>query len=322
MIQEKVMFLLEKKQGETISGGYMARALNVSRTAVWKAVHLLIEKGNDIEIVPNSGYRLNSAGDRLSVPAVQQYLRTGSFGRSLEILEVTDSTMNYIRRMDVSEKDEGFCVISNEQTGGKGRLQRHFYSPPNEGIYMSFLLKPRIRLSETPFLTICAAAAVSRAIDKICGVNTQIKWVNDVYCGGKKICGILTEAALSAEIGSIDYAVTGIGVNTGQIPEEISSTAASVFEQTGLKGIRCRLAAEILNEFEDIYFGFTMYDQKKEILNEYESKLFILGRQVQVDALDRRYNAVVLGINDDAELLVECEDKTRHTINSGEINLI
>ena len=322
MLWEKVLLILEKKQGEIISGGYMARHLGVSRTAVWKAVHILKEKGNDIEIVPNSGYRLNAAGDSLSVLAVQEHLKTSRFGRSLEILDVTDSTMNYIRRMDVAGTDEGYCVISNEQTGGKGRLQRHFYSPADEGIYMSFLLKPHIRMSETPFLTICAAAAVSRAIDKICSVSTQIKWVNDVYCGGKKICGILTEAALSAEIGNIDYAVTGIGVNTGKIPDEIKSTAASVYEQTGLKGIRCRLAAEILNEFEDIYYGFTMHGQKKEILEEYASKLFILGRQVEVNALDRRYNAVVLGINDDAELLIEREDKTRHTINSGEINLI
>ena len=322
MLQEKILYVLEKNRGELVTGGDLAKQMNVSRTAVWKAVNLLRSRGNEIESIPNSGYILKRDSDGLSRLMIEQYLRTETFGREIEILKTVDSTMNYIKRLDTAHISEGYSIIADEQTGGRGRLSRQFYSPAYEGIYLSFLVKPNIKLSETTFLTICTAVSVSRALEKVCEIKTDIKWVNDIYCGGRKICGILTEAAISAEMQSVEYAVIGLGVNTGNIPSQISDTATSIYNETKKKGIRNLLISQILNEFEEVYFDFVKFKRKNEILDEYTSKLFVLGRQVEVNALDKKYKASVIGINEDAELLIECEDGTRLSLNSGEISLI
>jgi BirA family biotin operon repressor/biotin-[acetyl-CoA-carboxylase] ligase len=187
---------------------------------------------------------------------------------------------------------------------------------------MSVLLKPEIELSQTTFLTICAAVAVTRAIEEICGVETGVKWVNDVYHNGRKLCGILTEASVSAELQAVDYAVVGIGINTAATPPEVRDIATSIYDATGIRGIRNRLAAGVLGHLERIYIDFTRHAKKREILEAYRERLFIIGRQVEVFEYGQSYTATVQGVDDDARLIVRRENGEISRIGAGEIKLM
>lgn len=322
MLEEDVLSCLEQSRGQLITGGEMARRLQVSRTAVWKAVHVLKEKGHAIESVPNCGYRLAEESDGLSREAIQSHLRTQMLGRELECHQSLPSTNTYIKGLDTALLPEGFAVLADGQTQGRGRLGRSFAAPAGEGVYLSVLLKPELELSEAPMLTICAAVAVRRAIQAVWGLWVGIKWVNDLYWEGKKLCGILSEAFVSAELGRMEYAVVGIGVNTGQVAPEVAEIATSLWEATGRSGLRNRLAAEILNQLEEVYHCFGDASGRKEILEEYRNGLCILGRQVKVLQGGEEYLARVSGLDDMGALLVTNSQGEEIALRSGEIKLI
>ena len=321
MLHERVLYILEQNRGRIVTGGDIAVRLGVSRTAVWKAVAALREDGNDIKSVPNSGYRLSEDSDGLCGAIIEDYLKTRFIGRSLEILDEIDSTNTYLCSRDAAILPDGHTVLARHQTRGKGRLGRPFACTRGGGIYMSVLLKPEMALSEVPFITICAAVAVVRAIKDVCGANAGIKWVNDIYLGEKKLCGILTEASVTAEVGAIDRAVVGIGINTGEVSPEVRDIATSIYEQTGLRGIRCRLIAAVLTQFEAIYSDYCQNGKKSDILSEYCERLFVLGRQVQVAEHGRAYTASVLGIDESGCLIVKRADGEVIHLSAGEISL-
>lgn len=321
MLYEQVLYTLEKKRGEIVTGGEIARAAGVSRTAVWKTVLALKEDGHEIESIPNSGYRLRQESDGLSLQAIRDYLTTEKLGRSIELLKTVDSTNSYLKAGDTAVVRDGHTVLANGQTGGRGRLGRTFYSPTGSGVYLSCLLKPPIPISETPFLTICAAVAVYRAIRDTCGIKTDIKWVNDLYAGGKKLCGILTEAGVNAEMRCVDYAVVGIGVNTCGVAPEVSEIATSIFTETGVRGVRNRLIAEILNHFEQVYFDYIQRGKKQEILNAYTERLFIIGKPVEVVEYGGSYKAVALGVDAAGRLLVKRQNGETVGVDAGEVRI-
>lgn len=321
MLQKRILEILEGSRGELVTGGELARRLEVSRTAVWKAINSLREAGHDITAVPNRGYTLAYTSDGLSITEIQSALGTKLFGRSLELLDSVDSTNNYIKRLDIGALPEGHAVIADEQTGGRGRLGRSFVSSGRGGVYLSVLLKPQIAFGDVPFLTICAAVAVSRALEEVCGLEPGIKWVNDIFCGGKKICGILSEAAVSAELKTLDYAVVGMGVNTASVPAEIADIATSVYEQRGLRGVRNRLAAAMLRELESVYLEYCATGDKGKVLEQYNSRLFILGREVTVTEPSGSCSATVLSVSGTGGLIIRDENGLEREVVSGEIQL-
>lgn len=256
MVQEKVLTYLEKHRGELITGGQIARQLGVSRNSVWKAVHALQKKGHNIEAKANSGYRLVDNSDGLSTMNIEATLNTKHFGRHLELLNTVPSTNSYMKGLDTTTFPEGYTIIADEQTAGRGRLGRTFHSPAREGVYMSILLKPQFSLDDVSMLTICAAVAVSAAVEIVCGIQPGVKWVNDIFYHEKKLCGILTEAFVSAESKTMEYVIVGIGINTGKIDASINNIATSIYDEIGMQGIRNRLIAEVLNQFEFYYNEF------------------------------------------------------------------
>ena len=319
MLQERVLSYLEQERGEVVTGGQIARQLGVSRTAVWKAVHALQEKGHEIETMANRGYRLTDSSDGLSVQGITSYLSTQSFGRELELHETISSTNNRLKELNTASLPEGYTVAADEQTSGRGRLGRTFSSPAGQGIYFSVLLKPEIELQDITLLTICAASAVCRAVDKICGVQTDIKWVNDVFLKGRKLCGILSEAFISAELQKIEGVVVGIGINTGVVDAAVKEIAVSLLEITGQRGLRNQLLAEVLNQLEKIYYDFTLHQKREEILASYSERLLFMGKQVELAEGRKRYQASVLGVDENGALRVRTQEGNQHSVISGEI---
>ena len=236
-----------------------------------------------------------------------------------------DSTNNIAKKRGLSGEPEGYLAVAESQTAGRGRLGRTFVSPEN-GIYMSILLRPVCSPEEALRITPIAAVAVTEAITALCGRRAEIKWVNDIYMDGRKVCGILTESVFRAEAGGLDFAVLGIGINLsepeGGFPKEISDIAGAIFaygETTD--GFRERLIAEVWNRFMGFYDDL----RNPETVEKYRALCFLPGKQVLVIentvAAGVSRPATVLGITDNFGLLVRYEDGTEETLSTGEVSL-
>ena len=322
MLKNKVLYILEQQKGDIVTGGQLAGVLGVSRNAVWKAIGLLRNDGNEILSIPNKGYKLMDTNDTLSVNIIENVLTTDFIGKKIVLLPTIHSTNQYLKEIDTANIDSGFVVIADEQTSGRGRRGRAFLSTKSQGVYLSILLKLGSKQQDTRLLTICAAVAVSKAIEKVCGIRADIKWVNDIFCNGKKICGILTEATISGELLEISSVIVGIGINTGSVPAELANIATSLQEVSGIRGIRNQLIAEVLNEFESVIVDYTEHGKTQEIINYYTSRLFIIGKPVYLPDIAHDYTATVIGISDIGALIVKDDRGDIQHITTGEIKLL
>jgi len=322
MLKEKILYLLEKQKGELVTGGQLAKELGVSRTAIWKAIRALQDDGNEILSVPNSGYRLLDTNDTLFEKMIRENLSTTFIGQEIAILPTVHSTNQYLKEMDTAALPSGYTVIADEQTVGRGRRSRTFLSPKSEGIYLSILLKVDGIQKDIRLFTICAAVAVSKAVEKVCAIRADIKWVNDIYCNGRKLCGILTEAVISGELQEVSTVTIGIGINTGKVASEVKEIATSVQNETKKRGLRNQLVAEVLNQFEEVYLDYVQRDATKEIIEYYGSRLFIKDQKVEVVEIKQSYKATVIGIDKTGALIVENEAGESKHLTTGEIKLV
>ena len=231
-------------------------------------------------------------------------------------LESTNITAREIARGDLREQ----VIITRTQTGGRGRLGRSFFSPTG-GLYMSLILRPRVHASEAIKITTTAAVAVARAIDASAGTRCEIKWVNDVYISGRKVCGILTESKINSD-GMLDFAILGIGVNLvppeGGFPAEIADRAGAVFDVLHDNADNL-LAAGIINEFLRLY-GVA---HSRECLDEYRSRSCVIGREVDVMRVvdGDTTPATAVDIDDEFRLIVRCADGRTEALGSGEVSV-
>ena len=311
-VRSSILEILEKNRDSSVSGRFLAETLGVSRAAVWKAVESLRSEGYDIEAANNRGYRLSEDTDILSAPAIKNHL---SEDVDLVVLKTVDSTNKYAKKLAIDGAADKTAVIAETQTSGRGRLGRSFYSPEGTGLYMSVILRPEKKAEEALFITVAAAVAVCRAIEKLSDASPQIKWVNDVFIGGRKVCGILTEAAGSMENGMIEYAVLGIGVNvrTHDFPSDIEKTAGSLEKQ---RISRNELCAEILNQL----FNLISNEDRKSLIEEYKNKSLVLGKQVSFTKNGERFSGIAEDINGEGNLIVRTPHGTEILI-SGEVTI-
>lgn len=237
----------------------------------------------------------------------------------IEIFDEIESTNTYLKKCDKSAFNDFYVVISNSQTNGRGRMNRDFFSPKDSGIYLSILLFPTLEPKDCVLLTTAAAVAVRRAIEETLGLKTQFKWVNDIYCNGKKLCGILTESSINTKDNKLDYAIIGIGINFKKTayPSEISNIATSLEECTELICNRNTLIASILNNLENLYLALP----NKDYMKDYCKNSFLIGKEVTVIKPNYSFAAVVLNVDDNANLIVKDENKKIHTLYSGEVSL-
>lgn len=319
-VKDCVLETLENHKGEYISGTELAKSLQVSRNAVWKAIKALESEGYTIDAMKNKGYRLAQTNDIISEQSIQKYLRDSEKEFQLEVHKSVTSTNDILKKRAYDGEKEGYVVIAEEQTKGKGQLGRSFYSPMGTGIYMSMLLRPKTNFSEALNITTSAAVAVAQAIEEVSDKIAEIKWVNDIYCSGKKVCGILTEAGCNVETNGFDYVVLGIGINVkkpeGGFPEDIKEIADALFEDADVD-VRSQLIAEILKRFWHFYCNLS----QKEFFEEYRSRSCVIGRKVILENGDKTEEATVLSINEDCHLMVLMEDGTSREICAGTVRL-
>lgn len=319
-VKSRLLELLEQNRGITISGEQMARELECTRAAVWKAVKALQQEGYEIEAGPNKGYMLSEDNNILAEEGIRPLLRQPEV--YLKLYQETDSTNRAAKQAAIAgEAGHGSVILACGQSCGRGRRGRSFYSPSQAGLYLSVILQPQGNLRESLLLTTEAAVAVYKAVRKITGIELDIKWVNDLYYKGKKVCGILTEAITDFESGEIQYAVVGIGLNLyeeeGGYPPELRGIAGGLYRnQREAEGVnRNRLVAEIVN---------CLLDETRELklLPEYLSRNIVPGHRIQILDGKQSRSAYALAICQDGRLKVRERDGSESFLSYGEVSVI
>ncbi len=315
---EKILEFL--RQGGFVSGQEISNKLNISRNGVNKQIKALREKGYVIESYTNRGYRLLSEPDSISVDIIDKALTTLYIGRPTVLMEKVDSTNEELKRRARSGAAQGFTLVAEEQTFGKGRFGRSWRSPRGASIYESILLRPEISASNIPCVTLAAGLAVCKAVNGLYDCGTKIKWPNDVIIGNKKICGILTE--MTAEDNAVSYAVVGIGINVNNydFPQEIEEKATSILIETGVQHERNELIAAVAQEFEKIYNEFVLCGFGA-LKDEYIKNCATIGRDVSAYLSRDIVTGEAVDVEADGGLIILTEDGERVHVSTGEVTV-
>ncbi len=237
----------------------------------------------------------------------------------ISVKEQSASTNLELKQWAAQGAQDGTVLIALQQTRGRGRLGRSFFSPPNTGLYLSVLLRPEASDAQLLQITVLAAVAAARAVKETCGFDVEIKWVNDLYRNGRKVCGILAEGIVCPETGKTEGIVCGIGFNlfppAEGFPQEIASCAGCLCD-TPDNTLLPRLAAAFLNQLYDIRTR-----DRAETLEEYRRRSLLIGKWV--NSLNGAFpgTALVLGISDEGGLMIRTEDGIEQTLTWGEVSV-
>lgn len=312
-MKNKMLKILEKNRGKYVKSKEIASALGVSRMAVSKAVHSLIEQGIDITVSKTCGYKIPDDFNAVLAPTVAAYL-DDSYDNILCYESVT-STNELAKSMAVAGAPDMSTVIAEHQSGGRGRYGRSFHSPKNTGIYMSIILRPH-RYESDVLYTVAAAVALRRVISKY-DSEARIKWVNDIYIKDRKVAGILCEAVSEFESGSMSAVICGIGINLTRpdepFPAELQNKAGYVSD-TGIN--RSQFAAEVIKSI-----GEVMRSDKKDIIKEYADYSMLIGRKIRYQKNEEIFCATATGIDETGGLIVEDDSSNTEILRSGEVTL-
>lgn len=303
---EKIYYYLQD-QSDYTSGEALANEFELSRTAIWKAIKALEEKGIQIDSIKKRGYKIIS-GDLLLPEVIAKDLKI-----AVTLNEKSESTqLDAKNNMDTDKQTHLYLAPSQEQA--KGRFGRQFFASKQGGIYMSLHLKPNVPFEDVKPYTLMVASSIVKAISRLTGIETEIKWVNDIYYNGKKIAGILTEAISSVETGLITDVIIGVGINfhITDFPADISEKAGSLFS-TQPSITRNQLITEIWNLF------FTI--PEKDLIKVYKEKSLVLNKQVTFMENDCLYTGLAQDITNQGHLIVKLDDGQEKLLRSGEISL-
>lgn len=345
----KILSILNSS--EFVSGEKLARECNISRAAVWKSINSLRNDGFEIEAVTNKGYRISSLPDKLSEEKINESLKKcGAAAGKIFCYDTIDSTNSEAKRRcvlvgafrdqngELTEKGMELnraVFAAEQQTAGRGRMGRVFESPSRAGIYFSLLYAPANGLENPALFTASAAVAVCEALDSLYGTECKIKWVNDIFCANKKICGILTEGISNFETGKIEAAIVGIGINikNAGFDETLSKIAGNIEDSLSAEGktvpavSKNEIIAQVVSRLLAFYDS---YEKKEKILldkmiSEYRKRSILTGKIVRVNPAagmrGESYEAKVLDISEKAELVVEIPTGEKKFLSSGEVSL-
>ena len=276
--------------------------------------------------------------DEIDQNLIRRSLTTHSLGKRIFFYEQVDSTNTQAKRLikevPAGNSLHGAVILAEEQLSGRGRLGRDWSSPKNGGIWMSFILNPDLSLSTCTMLTLVAALAVNEGIRCISGLNSLIKWPNDIVINGKKVCGILTEsmtgkvlppdADRSKEPDATKISIIlGIGVNANrrEFAGELYTKATSLSLESERDINRSRLIAEICNRLESYYDEFVLQGDLSTLKAEYEKYLVNKGKEVLISKEGEEYQGIALGINQQGALLVKTKQRGIVEVVSGEVSV-
>lgn len=317
-----MLSILLENQNAFVSGEEMSRRLSISRTAVWKQINKLRTLGYEFEAVSNKGYRILMKPDTLDKLTLINALTTSVMGSNLEIIKSTVSTQEDARQRAELGAPEGTVIIAEEQTGGKGRMGRKWFSPYGKGIWMSVVLRPQQPLEYTSQLTLLTGVAVCRAIRKTTNLQVGIKWPNDILLNQHKISGILLESTVEDKV--VRYCIAGIGISANvdaeDYPEELRDIATSLKIAIGSSVDRTLLITAVLDEFEKLY---QLYNQEGflPIASLWEALSVTINQEVTINTPQGVREGIAVGLDPSGALLVDIGMGHIVPIISGDVKL-
>lgn len=324
-MRDEIISLLKKSSPAPLSGEAIAQQLGISRTAVWKNMRALQEKGYNISGSPRRGYLLQKIPDLLYPVELGEKLHTKVIAPNPSFIHHyhrVGSTNNVLKEMAEKGAPEGTVVVAELQEEGRGRMGRHWSSPEGKGIYLSLLLRPAVSPQYTSPLTLLAAVAACGGISSVLPrLSPGIKWPNDLLIGGRKVCGILCE--IKAEIDLVHYLVAGIGINVNMaledFPPELQHAATSLrLENEGAAVSRLAVAAGVLHHFDELYTAY-LQEGAASVMARWREYNITLGRSVKVQGPGFSFAGTARELDGNGALVVESESGERKSFTAGEV---
>ena len=319
-MDEEILKLLRENPSSFFSGERISQRLKVSRTTVWKRVKRLRTLGYDIEASTRSGYRLIQSPDLLIPSEVTPILKTKWMGKTIHYFPAIDSTNSKAYELALEGAREGEIVIAESQKKGKGRLGRHWFSPPFLNLYLSVILRPKIPPQQASLITLMAAVATADAIQKSSGLLPLIKWPNDVLLRDRKVAGLLNE--IHSEMDRIYFVILGIGVNLNMdgklFSREIREVATSLKKEMGQPISRKAFLGTLLQELE-MWFAIFLEEGPDTVIKAWRDRAQVKGRKVTVTSFGKTLSGIAVDIDSDGALILQTEDGKRIRIVAGDV---
>jgi BirA family biotin operon repressor/biotin-[acetyl-CoA-carboxylase] ligase len=321
-VEEELVELLQKNGDRFFSTKDISLKLEVHPYMVYQAVRELRRWGFQIQSERGKGYKLVESPDLILPAEIKKNLKTKIFGKKVYSYRKVGSTNLLGFRLAETGAEEGTIIVADEQSKGKGRMGRSWYSPPGLGVWMSLILRPDIPPFKASGLSICAGLALAWTIQEMTGIEAKIKWPNDCLIDGKKVGGILLE--LSAELDRTNFVIVGIGVNVNHSPKDfpknLAQTATSIRIKLGKEVSRLALLTSFLEKFEKIYLDFRKngLSLHREMMKSFSS---LLGRKVSLKFGKEKIEGMAENIDDNGSLVIKTQ-KGEKVVRAGEVMVL
>jgi BirA family biotin operon repressor/biotin-[acetyl-CoA-carboxylase] ligase len=316
---DKLIHLLVKNATVVVPGPKIAAQIGVTRSTVWMWIEKLRSLGVEIKGHPASGYQMVKIPDLLLPSLIQPKLGDNKIGFRLIHYFRTESTNNVALKLAAQGAPQGTVVSAEEQTAGRGRLGRAWYSEKSSGIYASLLLRPPLAPAAAPVLTLMAGVAAQRAVQLTTGLAVDIRWPNDLLVNGKKVCGILTE--MQAELDRLHAVVLGIGINVNHVemPAELKPIATSLRMETGRIWSRVHLLVALLEELEK-HYTLLLEEGSTAITDRWAAvSTYARDKRIRVVSTAGEFLATTAGLEPTGALRVRFSDGREESLMTGEI---
>ncbi len=311
----KLFELLIENPGEVVSSSRVTERLSASRQAVFKAACALRDEGLPVESLPQKGYRLGDmeAVQALAPTAIEYFLRGNPLFNKFLYFQDVDSTQSVIKSLARQKAPAGIVACAEAQSAGRGRRGRSWVGAPGKNIVFSVLLRPMLKPGEVQLLNLAAGLAVKETMRAMYGIPAELKWPNDILCRGRKMCGILSEAA--GEPDRIYYAATGIGVNVnmepGDVPQELREIATSALVESGKILPRWRVLVTLLDTFARYAKMLDTKSGGAELLAVYRRECDTLGKDVKVIQDDEIFMGRATSVTREGALVVKINSEEK-----------
>jgi BirA family transcriptional regulator, biotin operon repressor / biotin---[acetyl-CoA-carboxylase] ligase len=316
---DKLIQLLVENATVVVPGPKIADEIGVTRSTVWEWIEKLRGLGVEIKGHQATGYQLARLPDLLVPSLLRKEIGDGEIGHKVVHYFRAESTNTIALQMAAQGAAHGTVVVAEEQTAGRGRFGRVWYSEKSSGIYTSIILRPPLPPWVAPVITLMAGVAAREGIERATGLAPDIRWPNDLMLDGKKLCGILTE--MSAEVDRLHAVVVGIGINVNhtEIPEELASIATSLRLQGGKVYSRVQVMAALLRQMEQQYQSL-LKDGNESITRRWAAtSSYAQGKRVRVATGREEFHATTIGLDISGALRIRRDDGCEEPLVAGEI---